>query len=54
VGEEKTNIGAGVSIRDYAHDYDDVMDVCAPVCEALREDGLRRLRTYFKRRSSAP
>src|SRR5436309_8913847 len=34
------------AIRHYAQDYDDVMDVCARVCEALREDDLRRLRTY--------
>ncbi len=34
------------AIRHYAQDYDDVMDVFARVCEALREDGLRRLRVY--------
>jgi len=34
------------AIRHYAQDYDDVMDVFAQVCEALREEGLRRLRTY--------
>jgi RNA polymerase sigma factor (sigma-70 family) len=34
------------AIRHYAQDYDDVMDVFARVCEALREDNLRRLRTY--------
>src|SRR5438046_8658914 len=34
------------AIRHYAQDYDDVMDVFARVCEALREDGLRRLRSY--------
>jgi RNA polymerase sigma factor (sigma-70 family) len=34
------------AIRHYAQDYDDVMDVFARVCEALRADGLRRLRTY--------
>jgi len=33
------------AIRHYAQDYDDVMDVFARVCEALREDDLRRLRT---------
>ena len=33
-------------IRHYAQDYDDVMDVFARVCEALREDDLRRLRTW--------
>lgn len=35
------------AIRHYAQDYDDVMDVFARVCEALREDDLRRLRTYI-------
>ena len=34
------------AIRHYAQDYDDVMDVFARVCEALREGDLRRLRTY--------
>jgi DNA-directed RNA polymerase specialized sigma24 family protein len=34
------------AIRHYVQDYDDVMDVFARVCEALREDDLRRLRTY--------
>lgn len=34
------------AIRRYARDYDDVMDVFARVCEALREDSLRRLRAY--------
>jgi RNA polymerase sigma factor (sigma-70 family) len=34
------------AIRHYAQDYDDVMDVFARVCEALREDDLQRLRTY--------
>lgn len=34
------------AIRHYARDYDDVMDVFARVCEALREDDLRRLRDY--------
>lgn len=34
------------AIRHYARDYDDVMDVFARVCEALREDDLRRLRSY--------
>lgn len=34
------------SIRHYAQDYDDVMDVFARVCEALREDDLRRLRVW--------
>jgi len=35
------------AIRHYAQDYDDVMDVFTRVCEALREDDLRRLRTYI-------
>jgi len=34
------------AIRHYAQDYDDVMDVFAQVCAALREGDLRRLRTY--------
>jgi RNA polymerase sigma factor (sigma-70 family) len=34
------------AIRHYAQDYDDVMDVFARVCEALRDDDLRRLRGY--------
>src|SRR5256884_7141479 len=34
------------AIRHYAKDYDDVMDVFARVCEALREGDLRRLRAY--------
>lgn len=34
------------AIRHYAQDYDDVMDVFARVCEALRGDDLRRLRAY--------
>lgn len=34
------------AIQHYARDYDDVMDVFARVCEALREDDLRRLRSY--------
>ena len=34
------------AIRHYAQDHDDVMDVFARVCEALREDDLRRLRGY--------
>jgi RNA polymerase sigma factor (sigma-70 family) len=36
------------AIRHYAQDYDDVMDVFARVCEALREDDLRRLRAYVQ------
>jgi RNA polymerase sigma factor (sigma-70 family) len=35
------------AIRHYARDYDDVMDVFARVCDRLREDNLRRLRTYI-------
>lgn len=34
------------AIRHYVRDQDEVMDVFARVCEALREDNLRRLRTY--------
>ena len=34
-------------IRHYARDYDEVMDVFAHVCDALREDDLRRLRSYL-------
>lgn len=34
------------AIRHYAQDHDDVMDVFAQVCLSLREDGLRRIRTY--------
>lgn len=36
------------AIRHYARDYDDVMDVFARVCEALREDGMRRIRSYLE------
>ncbi len=36
------------AIRHYAQDYDDVMDVFARVCEALRQDELRRLRSYVQ------
>src|SRR2546426_566718 len=36
------------AIRHYAEDYDDVMDVFAQVCEALREDDLARLRCYVE------
>ena len=36
------------AIRHYAQDYDDVMDVFARVCEALRADDLRRLRDYVQ------
>jgi RNA polymerase sigma factor (sigma-70 family) len=35
------------AIRHYAQDYDDVMDVFARVCESLREDDFRRLRSYI-------
>jgi RNA polymerase sigma factor (sigma-70 family) len=34
------------AIRHYAQDYDDVMEIFARVCEALREDDFRRLRAY--------
>jgi len=36
------------SIRHYAQDYDDVMDVFARACEALRADDLRRLRSWVE------
>jgi RNA polymerase sigma factor (sigma-70 family) len=36
------------AIRHYAQDYDDVMDVFTRVCEALRNDDLRRLRVYVE------
>ena len=39
------------AIRHYAQDYDDVMDIFARVCEALREDDLRRLRSYTEQPS---
>jgi RNA polymerase sigma factor (sigma-70 family) len=35
------------AIRHYAQDYDDVMDVFARVCEALREDDLKRLHSFI-------
>ena len=35
-----------VAIRHYVHDHDDVMDVFAWVCEALRKDDFHRLRQY--------
>ena len=35
------------TIQHYARDYDDVMDVFARVCQSLREDEMRRLRTYL-------
>lgn len=34
------------AIQHYAQDHDDVMDLFARVCEALREDRLRRIRSY--------
>lgn len=34
------------TIRHFATDYDDVMDIFASVCEALRENDLARLRRY--------
>ncbi len=39
------------AIRHYAEDYDDVMDVFARVCEALRADDLRRLRAWAEQRN---
>jgi RNA polymerase sigma factor (sigma-70 family) len=36
------------AIHHYARDYDDVMDVFARVCEALREHDLRRLRAWIE------
>jgi RNA polymerase sigma factor (sigma-70 family) len=39
------------AIRHYVQDYDDVMDVFARVCEALREDDFRRLRAYHAQTS---
>jgi RNA polymerase sigma factor (sigma-70 family) len=38
------------AIRHYSRDYDDVMDVFAHACEALRADNFRRLRSYIERR----
>ena len=37
------------AIRHYAQDYDDVMEIFAHVCEALREEDFRRLRSYISR-----
>lgn len=34
------------AIRHYVRDHDDLMDVFTRVCEALREDDLRRLRSW--------
>ena len=34
-------------IRHYARDHDDVMDIFARVCDALREDDLQRLRGWL-------
>src|SRR5712692_1999318 len=34
------------TVRHYTQDYDDVMDVFARVCDALRADDLARLRKY--------
>lgn len=39
------------AIRHYAQDYDDVMDVFARACEALRESDLKRLRSYIEQPS---
>jgi DNA-directed RNA polymerase specialized sigma24 family protein len=38
------------AIRHYAQDYDDVMEVFTRVCEALREDDMRRLRAWAEQR----
>lgn len=40
------------TIRHYAHQPDDVMDVFARVCEALRADGMARLRRYAPERTA--
>ena len=40
------------TIRHYAHQPDDVMDVFARVCEALRADGMARLRSYAPNRTA--
>jgi DNA-directed RNA polymerase specialized sigma24 family protein len=39
------------TIRHLATDYDDVMDVFASVCEALRQDDMARLRKYTERKA---
>jgi RNA polymerase sigma factor (sigma-70 family) len=39
------------TIRHLATDYDDVMDIFASVCEALRANELARLRKYAERRA---
>ena len=36
------------AIRHYLHDHDDVMDAFARVCEALRKEDMRRLRSYVE------
>lgn len=36
------------AIRHYAQDYDDVMDVFSRVCEVLRDDDLKRFRSYLQ------
>jgi len=41
------------TIRHYADDYDDVMEVFARVCEGLRENELERLRRYAEQSHSA-
>lgn len=38
------------TIQHYARDYDDVMDVFTRVCQALREDDMRRVRSYLDQR----
>lgn len=47
IGRYRRLIFAG--IRHYARDYDDVMEVFARVCQALRENDFRRLRAYGAR-----
>src|SRR5215210_5726412 len=41
------------AIHHYARDPDDAMDVFAGVCEALRENDLRRLRRYAEQPTHA-
>ena len=42
------------AIRHYAQDHDAVMDLFARVCEVLRQDDLRRLKSYLISRPIAP
>src|SRR6266508_2738311 len=41
------------TIRHYVQDYDDVMDVFARLCDALRADSLGRLRRYADKPGSS-